>query len=319
MTVEQPLRKLDFSDFDTVCNHLGVGDQEKIYFHNEGQGSKKVYEIVNELLTSYGFEDYSEGQFKRIAGGSSFSSNIIKNYATGFGRIKRGYTYLGDIVEYCIKVLDNSIFIPLEKVIEQFQWAKTSINEGYITRYSGGGERYDIEAMIDIAKGMMPEVAFQIDAKENFGCEIELDREFYGGPSVTDGGWDVKEVREAGGWRQPKLKVQIKDVQYFLLVPVREFYGTRSADVFVTYCTQWNKACTAQQFFRALGGKGEEVFNDFPPLEGVRVARRGWAKREDFQQLPPKESYKSLRFNADNMFVYYDELRNIRSFPFELL
>jgi hypothetical protein len=173
--------------------------------------------------------------------------------------------------------------------------------------------------MIDIAIGMMPEVAFQIDAKTNFNCEIELDREFYGGPMQTDEGWDVRQIKKDTGWRRPRQKIQIKDVQYFLLVPRDEFYGRRAAELFVAYCTHWNKAYTAQQFLRALGGRGDEVFNDFPALDGIRVARRGWATTEDFRHLPPRESYRNLRFNADNMFVYYEDLRAFSTFPFDLL
>lgn len=319
MTAEPPRRKLNLGDLDAVCSYLRVETGEKVYFHQEKPGKKKVYEIVNELLVPYGFENFSEGKFKRIAGGSVYSSNKIKNYATGYGKISYGYTYIENVVKYCKEVLDNSIFVHLERVIEQFDWAKTAINEGYITRYSGGGERYDIEAMIDIAKGMMPEVAFQIDTVKNFGCEIELDREFYGGPLETDEGWDVAKVKKGNRRRDPKLKVQIKDVQYFLLVPVEEFYGTRSAEVYVAYRTHWSKAYTAQQFLRALGGMGEKIFDDYPPLEGIRVERRGWAKKGDFKRLRPKKSHMGLSFNADNMFVYWDNLRNIRSFPFEEL
>lgn len=319
MTPLSSPRNLNLDDLEEVCSHFGVSSREKIYFHQERNHRKRVYEIVNELLLPYGFEDFSEGQFKRIAGGSIHSSNKINNYVLGFGSISHGYTHIVDVVEYCKEVLDNSVFIPLEKVIEQFEWAKTAINKGYITRYSGGGARYDIEAMIDIAKGMMPEVAFQMDAKKCFGCEIDLDREFYGGPLKTDEGRDVAKIRRDDGWHDPNLKVQIKDVQYFLLVPVEEYRGTRSAEVYVAYRTHWSKAHTAQQFFRALGGISEKIFNDFPPLRGITVERRGWAKKEDFKHLSPKESYMGLTFNADNMFVYWSNLRDMRSFPFEEL
>lgn len=319
MTAEPLRRKLNLDDLAEVCSYLGVETREKIYFRQEKPGKKKVYEIVNGLLMPYGFVDFSEGQFKRIAGGSVSSSNKIKNYARDYGRISYGYTYIEDIVKYCREVLENSVFVPLEKLVEQFDWAKTAINEGYITRYSGGGARYDIEAMIDITKGLMPEVAFQIDAMKIFGCEIDLDREFYGGPLETDEGWDVAKVREGSRWRTPELKVQIKDVQYFLLVPVEEFYGTRSAEAYVAYRTHWSKAYTAQQFLRAFGGIGEKIFDDFPPLEGIRVERRGWAEKGDLKHLPPKESYMGLSFNADNMFVYWDDLRDIRTFPFNKL
>ena len=312
-------RKLNLDDLNAVCSHFKVKPGDRIYFHQRTPDKKKVFEIVNELLVPYGFGVFSEGQFKRIADGSAHSSNKIRNYASGYGKISYGYTHIENIVEYCKGVLRNSVFVPLAKVIEQFEWAKTAINKGYITRYSGGGERYDIEAMIDIAKGMMPEVAFQVDAKENFSCQIDLDREFYGGPLETDEGWDVAKVKEETQWRDPKLKVQIKDVQYFLLVPVEEFYGTRSADVYVAYRTHWSKAYTAQRFLRALGGISEQIFNDFSPLEGIRVERRGWAEKGDFAHLPPKKSHMGLSFTADNMFVYWNDLRDIRSFPFEKL
>ena len=59
-----------------VLNHFSIEPSEKIYFHLD-KGRKKVFEIVNSLLTPYGFGNYSEGQFKRIAGGSSNSSNKI--------------------------------------------------------------------------------------------------------------------------------------------------------------------------------------------------------------------------------------------------
>jgi hypothetical protein len=312
-------RKLDLDDLDSVCSYFKIKTGEKIYFHQTKPDKKKAFDIVNELLVPYGFEVFSEGQFKRIAGGSAHSSNKIRNYASGYGKISYGYTRIEDIVGFCKEVLKNSVFVPLRKVMEQFEWAKTAINKGYITRYSGGGERYDIEAMIDIAKGMMPEVAFQMDAKENFGCQIDLDREFYGGPLETDEGWDVAKVKEGPHWRDPKLKVQIKDVQYFLLVPVVEFYGTRSADLYVAYRTHWSKAYTAQRFLRALGGIGEQIFDDFPPLEGIRVERRGWAEKGDFKHLPPRKNYKGLNFTADNMFVYWDDLGQIQSFPFTKL
>jgi len=302
-----------------ICDDLGIEPEQKIYFHKDN-GDKKVYEIVNFLLTPYGFENFTEGQFKRIAGGSSISANLIKNYATGRGAIINGYTYIKDIMEYCNYCLKNSIFIPIERVIEEFNWAKKAINNGYITLYSGRGKRYDIEGIIDITKGLLAEVAFEIDGKEH-GWHIKLNRDFYEGKTTTDEGQDVKGVsRDGRMFRKPKCKIQIKDVQYFLLIPFKEFYGSRRADIFIGYKTHWQKEFTAQRFFRSLGGKGEDIFDDFPPLDGIRVERRGWAIRSDFSHLPPGEVYKGNSFNDDNMFVYWEELRDIgKFFHYDLL
>jgi len=114
----------------------------------------------------------------------------------------------------------------------------------------------------------------------------------------------------------PNIKIQIKDAQYFLLVSKAEFDGDRQAKLFIGYKVHWKKANTGQKFFRSLGGRGEEIFSDFPTLKGIRVERRGWALRDDFKELPPKQIYKGMSFNADNMFVFWDDLRNMEElFP----
>jgi hypothetical protein len=298
-------------NIEDVCKKFKLKKDQKIYFLQKNPGLKQVYEVVNELLCPLGFESYTEGQFKRIAGESSVSSNMIKNYDNSRSFVSNGYTYIKDILDYCNGCLKNSVFIPLDRVIEEFNWAKKAINQGFITLYSGGGKRYDIEAIIDITKGLLPEVAFEYDAKK-FGLEIQLNREFYEGKTVTDEGQDVKLLKkENEKIRKPKIKIQIKDVQYFLLVTKEEFDGPRKADVFIGYKTHWQKESTAQRFFRSLGGKGEEIFNDFPSLKGIILERRGWAKREDFKRLPPKTNYKSCSFDNDNMYVYWEDMRKI--------
>ena len=114
-----------------VSSQLNIGLRDPIYFEKKIDDGLLVFEIVNFVLERYGFENFSIGQFKRIAGGSANSSNKIRNYATGYGIIANGFTYLGDIVSYCQLALDNSLLIPLEDVIGEFKWAKKAINENY--------------------------------------------------------------------------------------------------------------------------------------------------------------------------------------------
>jgi hypothetical protein len=296
-------------------NTLVIKNNQNIYFEKEGS-FPKVFELINAILGPYGYEEISIGQFKRIAGGSANSSNKIKNFATGSGIITNGFTYFPNIVEYCQSVLDNSILIPLEDVIKEFNWAKKAINEKYITLHSNGKMRYDIEAIMDITKGMLNEVAFRMDC-ESHGTEVELNRDFYKGTSNTDEGQDVKKIKFAGGdFIEPEIKVQVKDVQYFMLISKNEFEGDRQAGLFVGYKVHWKKANTGQRFFRSLGGRGEEIFSDFPVLSGIRVERRGWALRKDFKDLPADTTFKGMKFNNDNMFVYWDSLRNMEElFP----
>ena len=294
---------------------LNIKSNQPIYFERDGH-SPRVFELINTILEPYGYEEISAGQFKRIAGGSNNSSNKIENYATGRGCIANGFTYLLNIIKYCQLTLDNSILIPLEDVIKEFNWAKKAINENFITLHSNGKMRYDIEAMIDITKGMLNEVAFKIDC-ESHGIEIELNRDFYIGTSNTDEGQDIKRIKfTKDGFVTPKAKAQIKDVQYFMLISKNEFDGDRQAKLFIGYKVHWKKANTGQRFFRSLGGRGEEIFSEFPALSGIRVERRGWALREDFKELPANATHMGMKFNNDNMFVYWDDLRNMKDlFP----
>lgn len=307
--------RLDLDNIEDVSNKIGIEKEDKIYFEDENKGLN-VYEVVNKLLVPYGFTPFSQHQFKsNIAGGSKHSADKIKNYAEGRGRISNGYTYLPDILEYCRNELENSVEIPLENVIEVFKWARKLVNEGNITLQSGGGKRYDVQVMIDITKGLLGEEAFKIEA-QNHGHDVKLDREVYEGTRNTDDGQDVKEFSLNGSdFQQPQKKVQIKDIKYFLLIPQSEFNGKRSADYFLAYDAHWSKEITVQRFFRALGGEGEEIFNDYPPLESVRVSRRGWAKREDFSELPAGERVKGKSFpRNDNMYVHWTELREMDGF-----
>ena len=294
---------------------LGIRDDQPIYFEKQNE-FPRVFELVNYILSPYDYEEFSIGQFKRIAGGSSNSSNKIENHATGSGSIANGFTYIEDIIKFCQNVLNNSVLIPLEDVIKEFNWAKKAINEKFITLHSNGKMRYDIEAIMDITKGMLNEVAFKVDCK-NQGIDVELNRDFYAGTGNTDQGQDVKRIRFSDGvLTEPSIKIQIKDAQYFLLVSKAEFDGDRQAKLFIGYKVHWKKANTGQKFFRSLGGRGEEIFSDFPKLSGIRVERRGWAKREDFIELPPDTAYKGMSFNADNMYVYWDNLREMNNlFP----
>jgi hypothetical protein len=294
---------------------MKIGTEQPVYFVKDND-LPKVFELVNTILGPYGYEEVSIGQFQRIAGGSMNSSNKIKNYATGRGSITNGHTHIDDVINYCQLILDNSILIPLEDVIKEFNWAKKAINENFITLHSNGKMRYDIEAIMDITKGMLNEVAFKMDC-ESHGIGVELNRDFYVGIANTDEGQDVKKIKFSGGdFVQPKVKVQVKDVQYFMLISKNEFEGDRQAQLFIGYKVHWKKANTGQRFFRSLGGRGEEIFSDFPILSGIRVERRGWALREDFRQLPAGIISNGMKFNNDNMFVYWDDLRNMEElFP----
>ncbi|MDO9231474.1 MAG: hypothetical protein Q7U36_03310 [bacterium] len=293
-----------------IIEELGIKNNQQIYFEKESE-SLKVFEIVNKLLGPRGFEEFSAGQFKAIAGGSLNCSNKIKNYATGKGAISKGFTYIADIIKYCQICIDNSVLIPLESIIEEFEWAKKAINEGYITLHSNGKMRYDIEAIMDITKGLLVEVAFKIDS-ERKNIEIELNRDFFTGTSNTDEGQDIKRIKFTGDvFISPRIKVQIKDTQYFILISENEFNGPRKAELFISYKVHWKKANTGQRFFRSLGGRGEHIFSDFPVLKGIRAERRGWALREDFKELKKFNKYKGKSFNNDNMYVYWDDLRDL--------
>lgn len=294
---------------------LGIKDSQSIYFERDNN-SPKVFELVNAILEPYGYEEISLGQLRRVAGGSVNSSNKIKNFASGRGAITNGFTYMPNIIEYCQSVLNNSVLIPLESVIKEFNWAKKAINEHFITLYSNGKTRYDIEAIMDITKGLLNEVAFQIDCGDH-GITVELNRDFYEGIANTDEGQDIKRIKfSKNDFIVPRIKIQVKDVQYFLLISKNEFKGDRQAGLFIGYKVHWKKANTGQRFFRSLGGRGEEIFYDFPLLSGIRVERRGWSLREDFRDLPAGSSYKGMNFNNDNMFVYWDDLKDMKDlFP----
>jgi len=289
---------------------LKINKDQKVYFVKESS-LPSVYQLINMILGPYGFEEISSGQFMRIAGGSVNSSNKIKNYASGSGSIANGYTFIQDVINYCQKVFDNSLLIPLEEVIKGFDWARKAINEKYITLFSNGKVRYDIQAIMDITKGLLNEVAFQVD-NIAYEIDVELNRDFYAGTGNTDQGQDVKRIKfKKNNFIVPSIKIQIKDVQYFMLISKGEFEGDRQAKLFIGYKVHWKKASTGQRFFRSLGGLGEKIFSDFPVLDGIRVERRGWALREDFKSLPAGASYKGMKFNDNNMFVYWDDLRDM--------
>ncbi len=166
---------------------------------------------------------------------------------------------------------------------------------------------------MDITKGLLNEVAFKMDC-EKHGIGIELNRDFYIGTSNTDEGQDVKKIKFSGGsYFAPKTKIQVKDVQYFMLISKNEFEGDRQAGLFIGYKVHWKKSSTGQRFFRSLGGRGEEIFSDFPALNGIRVERRGWASRNDFQELAAGKNFKGMSFNNDNMFVYWDDLKDMEN------
>lgn len=321
MNLQSNITELNLDDTDEVCSFLGIHSNDEIYFQ-ENHGSELVHQIVNKLLSPYDFREFSKAQFTRIAGGSVHSSNKIRNYAVGRGRIKDGYTYIGDIITFCKECIENSVTVPFEMVLQQFKWGEKAVNEQHIPIYSGrkGGKRYDIEAMMDITQGLVAEVAFKIDA-ERFGWELQLNREFFGSYRRTDQGKDIAKIRENGetSWRDPCLKIQIKNIKYFMLVEQSEF-DTQPADIYVAYDTQWQREHTAQQLFRAIGGERiEELFGRFPPLESLRVSRKGWAKRSDFELLESGETYKRQKFKDNNKYVYYNDLRDFSSFPFDRL
>jgi hypothetical protein len=312
------MKNNDYSKLEKINlpeNISGIKKDQPIYFEKESE-LPRVFEIVNSILNPYDYEEFSIGQFKHIAGGSSNSANRIKNHATGKGPIANGFTFLDDIFHYCQNTLNNSVLISLEDVIKEFNWAKKAINEKFITLHSNGKMRYDIEAIMDITKGLLNEVAFKVDCA-NHGIEVELNRDFYVGTGNTDQGQDVKRIKFQGeNSTEPSIKIQIKDAQYFLLISKAEFDGDRQAKLFIGYKVHWKKANTGQKFFRSLGGRGEEIFTDFPTLKGIRVERRGWAEREDFKELPPETIYKGMSFNADNMYVYWEDLKKMEElFP----
>ncbi|KXA97443.1 hypothetical protein AKJ37_02985 [candidate division MSBL1 archaeon SCGC-AAA259I09] len=241
---------------------------------------------------------------------------MIENYRTGRGKVKYGYTKVKDIARYCIKALENSCFVPFDDVLEWFKWSKRAVNKGYITRRSRGKERYDIEAMLDLTKGHMPEEAFRQIA-ERKGYEVKLDRELYGGTRDTDEGQDVLKFSDDDeGLKEPRLKVQIKDVQWFCLVPENEFEGSRSADIYVGFKTHWRKSDLGQKLFRHFDSEGE-VFGEFEPLQGIRVENRGWAYPDDFDYLPSGQTHKGQSFQNDNYYVYWENLRDFDDFPFQ--
>lgn len=302
-------------NLNLILEKLKIKKDQKIFFEIASQ-YPRVYEIINKILGPHGFEEFSAGQFRAVAGGSLNCSNKIKNHATGKGMISNGFTYISDIIDYCQLCINNSVLVPLENIVEEFEWAKKAINQGYITLHSNGKMRYDIEAIMDITKGLLVEVAFKIDSKKN-GIEIELNRDFFIGTSNTDEGQDIKRIKFPGdNFTSPKIKVQIKDTQYFILISENEFNGPRKAELFIAYKVHWKKASTGQRFFRSLGGRGEDIFSDFPVLKGIRAERRGWAMREDFKNLKASKKYKGKSFNNDNMYVYWDDLRDLNDlFP----
>jgi len=282
----------------------------------------KVHEAVNTILTPYGFEEYSEGQFKRIAGGSKGSANLIENYYNKKrGKIKYGYTKAEDVAEYCINTLENSLFVERDKVIRWLQWSMRAINGGYITIYSGNRKRYDIEAFLDITKGHMPEEAFKDEARRKSPYEdILLDRDLYGGSLDTDEGSDVDKIKEDGQERDPNLKVQIKDVQWNFLVREEEFKGDRSADIYVGYKTHWPKENLGQRLLSHIDDD-DKIF-DVNPLKGIRVEKRGWAWPKDFERLPAGEKKENrYSFNYDNYYIHWTDpnLKPMDEFPYDQL
>lgn len=60
-----------------ILDELRIKNNQIIYFEKESE-HPKVFEVVNKILGPHGFEEFSSGQFKIIAGGSLNSSNKIK-------------------------------------------------------------------------------------------------------------------------------------------------------------------------------------------------------------------------------------------------
>jgi len=318
-----------------VYNSLGIGpdtiipfqsgrkalDEKQTTITEENIADFKVYEAVNKLLIPYGFEEYSEGQFKKVAGGSKYSADKIKNYYSGYGKVKYGYTKAEDVAEYCINTLENSLFVERDKVIRWLQWSMRAINGGYITIYSGNKKRYDIEAFLDITKGHMPEEAFKDEAgRKSPYDDILLDRDLYGGSLDTDEGSDVSKIVEDGEERDPNLKVQIKDVQRNFLVREEEFKGDRSADIYVGYKTHWPKENLGQRLLSHVD-VDDKIFDD-NPLSGIRVEKRGWAWPEDFEFLPSGEKKQnSFSFDNDNYYIHWTDpnLKPMSEFPYDQL
>lgn len=299
---------------DKLAEKFDIDKNQKIYFNKEVAENSEfelpVNQVVNTILQPYGFETYSQSQFKRVAGGSKHSSNLIKNYKEGYGRIKNGYTYLEDIVEFCLDKIENSVKIPIEKVKDIMNWSSKMVYNNNISLRSGGGKRYAIEAIMDLTKGLLTEEALVVDAK-NYGHNIELDRSFYSDKNETDSGQDVKRING----KSPDPVIQIKDMKYFLLVEKEEFYGDRNADYFIGYRTQWNKENTGMKILNHFLNSEENIFENYPSMDYIRVQRKGWAKRDGFEVLKKGEYYKGKRFTRNNnMFVYYEDLNNMDEF-----
>jgi len=318
LTIDDVYNKLDIEP-DTLipfksCEDALCSKQQRLT--NEDISDFLGHQGVNKILMEFGFEPYSKGQFERIGGGSSRSDDLIPNYYNGHGRVKYGYTKGEDLAKYCVNTLENSVFIDRDDVLEWLKWSMRAVNEGFITRYSGSKRRYDIEAFLDITKGHMPEEGFKKDALESFSCEIKLDRDLYGTSLDTDEGADVKYIEENGGTRAPKMKVQVKDVQWNFLVSKNEFEGTRKAEIYVGYKTHWPKEVLGQKLLSYIDTESR-IF-DKDPLEGVRVERRGWGWPDDFVFLPRGEKKKNkTAFRNDNYYIYWTDLRPMETFPFE--
>lgn len=313
LTLEEELVDESLED---ICSAIDIDRDERVFF--DAEEGQSVYEVVNALLAPYGFEQYSYNQFKRIAGGSKHSSNKITNYhpEDEQGYVTNGYTYIEDIVEFCRTEVEQSLWIPFTEIEELVTFAEDIINSGNISLHSGGGKRYDVQAVFDIVKGGLSEKALQIDA-QNHGYTITLNESLFAGKSNTDDGQDIDTIIEQNNPRQPKTKVQIKDTQYFMLVPMQEFWGSREAEYFVGYKAHWNKSDMGQKLINSLSNNS--VFEQVGELDGIRVSRRGWATKADFEPLDKGESVHGKEFTRNsNMYVYYDDLRSMDTF-FDLI
>lgn len=294
-----------------ICSELNLSEDERIYFESS-DNEMSVYEVVNYILSPRGFREFSENQFKRVAGGSKHSANLIKNYEEGYGRITNGYTFIDDILSFCQNRIENSVVVPKDKIKEIFKWSVKVVNQDSIPLRN----RNSISAMMDITKGLISEEAFKIDCYKN-GYNIDLNRKIYDDYGDTDMGRDLCLIKDNNGFREPNYDVQIKDSRYFLLVSEKEFNSLdKKADYYVGYESQWKKT-SDQLIINSLCQEESELNDIFKSanINGIRVLRRGWAERKDFNRLPKNESHKGMSFSRNNnMFVYFDELRNMDYF-----
>lgn len=302
-----------------VSKYYGLEPDDKLYFKKDANKNPRVHEFVNEILEPYGFKSYSEWQFEHIAGGGSNSMNKIPNLEEGYGSISNGFTTVRHVLTYCYNRYNNSVKIPISRVKEEMEWASELIDEGDISLYSGNsiGKRDDIDAIFDILKGRLAEVALVRDA-ENHGIDIKIDDSIYQGSQNTDSGRDVKSIKMDGEYVDLDSKIQVKNITHYLLVSQQEYFGDCGGDYYVAYDTQWNPKTTGRRLFSTL--TNDFLFGDFEELDGLRVERRGWAYSDDFQELPAGESYKGKKFDRDdNMVVHREELRDMSTFFEEIV